>query len=76
MMECPLIFSLQLVEGGLQNQPYPQESLLSTSLGVSLQEKDLEGLSSPPVGVSVKVPNDVIFFEEPQVARWDPESNV
>ncbi|XP_040201351.1 dynein intermediate chain CFAP94, axonemal [Rana temporaria] len=65
---------VQLVEGGLQNQPYPQESLLSTSLGLSLQEKDLEGLSSPPVGVSIKVPNDVIFFEEPQVARWDPES--
>ncbi|KAM5173177.1 dynein axonemal intermediate chain 7 [Mantella aurantiaca] len=65
---------VQLVEGGLQKQPYPQESLLSTSLGVSLQEKDMEGLSSPPVGISITIPNDVIFFEEPQVARWDPES--
>ncbi|XP_068134117.1 dynein axonemal intermediate chain 7 isoform X2 [Hyperolius riggenbachi] len=65
---------VQLVEGGLQRQPYPQESTLSTSLGVSLQEKDLEGLSSPPVGISITVPNDVVFFEDPQVARWDPEN--
>lgn len=65
---------VQLMEGGLQKQLYPQESLLSTSLGVSLHEKDMEGLSSPPVGISITVPNDVIFFEEPHVARWDPES--
>ncbi|XP_072256036.1 dynein axonemal intermediate chain 7 isoform X2 [Pyxicephalus adspersus] len=67
---------VQLVEGGLQKQPYPQESLLSTSLGLSLQEKDMEGLLSPPVGISITIPNDVIFFEEPQVARWDPESKI
>ncbi|XP_077123306.1 dynein axonemal intermediate chain 7 isoform X2 [Ranitomeya variabilis] len=65
---------VQLLAGGLQKFPYPQESLLSCSLGVSLQEKDMEGLRSPPVGVSIKVPHNVIFFEDPQVARWDPES--
>lgn len=65
---------VQLVAGGLQTFPYPHESLLSSSLGLSLQEKDMEGLNSPPVGVSLKVPNNVIFFEDPQVARWDPES--
>ncbi|XP_073400113.1 dynein axonemal intermediate chain 7 isoform X2 [Dendrobates tinctorius] len=65
---------VQLLAGGLQKFPYPQESLLSSSLGVSFQEKDMEGLRSPPVGVSIKVPHNVIFFEDPQVARWDPES--
>ncbi|KAG8542371.1 hypothetical protein GDO81_026846 [Engystomops pustulosus] len=65
----------QLVSGGLQPFPYPQESLLSSGLGVSLQEKDMEGLRSPPVGVSLKVPASVIFFEDPHVARWDPETN-
>ncbi|XP_069820037.1 dynein axonemal intermediate chain 7 [Dendropsophus ebraccatus] len=64
---------VQLVAGGLQKFPYPQESILSSSLGVSLQEKDMEGLISP-VGVTFRVPDNVIFFEEPQVARWDPES--
>ncbi|XP_066446879.1 dynein axonemal intermediate chain 7 isoform X2 [Eleutherodactylus coqui] len=63
----------QLLAGGLQTFCYPQESFLSATLGVSLQEKDMEGLSSPPVRVSFKVPDNVIFFEEPQVARWDPE---
>ncbi|XP_073506622.1 dynein axonemal intermediate chain 7 isoform X2 [Phyllobates terribilis] len=65
---------VQLLTGGLQRFSYPQESFLSSSLGVSLQEKDMEGLRSPPVGVSIKVPHNVIFFEDPQVARWDPES--
>ncbi|XP_072000913.1 dynein axonemal intermediate chain 7 isoform X2 [Engystomops pustulosus] len=66
---------VQLVSGGLQPFPYPQESLLSSGLGVSLQEKDMEGLRSPPVGVSLKVPASVVFFEDPHVARWDPETN-
>ncbi|KAM4036419.1 LOW QUALITY PROTEIN: dynein axonemal intermediate chain 7 [Anomaloglossus baeobatrachus] len=65
---------VQLLTDGLQRFQYPQESFLSSSLGVSLQEKDMEGLRSPPVGVSIKVPHDVIFFEDPQVARWDPDS--
>ncbi|KAM8973933.1 dynein axonemal intermediate chain 7 [Pelodytes ibericus] len=67
---------VQLLDGGLQMHPYPQASSLTSlpaNMGVSLQEKDLEGLTMPPVGVSLKVPNNVIFFEEPQVARWDPE---
>ncbi|XP_044137247.1 dynein axonemal intermediate chain 7 [Bufo gargarizans] len=65
---------VQLLAGGLQKFPFPQDSYLSTSLGMSLQEKDMEALNSPPVGVSFKVPSNVIFFEEPQVARWDTES--
>ncbi|KAE8613045.1 hypothetical protein XENTR_v10007543 [Xenopus tropicalis] len=64
---------VQLLEGGLQTYPYPPESYPSTTLGVSLPEKDLDNLSAPPVGVFFKVPGHVIFFEEPQVARWDPK---
>ncbi|XP_063785434.1 dynein axonemal intermediate chain 7 isoform X2 [Pseudophryne corroboree] len=64
---------LQLVAGGLQKYPYPPELSLNSSLRVSHQEKDTDGLSPPLVAVSLKVTHDVIFFEEPQVARWDPE---
>ncbi|KAG8438553.1 hypothetical protein GDO86_004934, partial [Hymenochirus boettgeri] len=64
---------LQLVDGGLQNHPYPQESF-QMSLGMSLQEKELDSLISPPVGVYFRVSNHVVFFEEPEVARWDPTS--
>ncbi|XP_075458979.1 dynein axonemal intermediate chain 7 isoform X2 [Ascaphus truei] len=65
---------VQLLEGGLQTYCYPQESLLSTSFGVSQTERDIDILISPPVAVTFRIPNNVIFFEEPQVARWDPES--
>lgn len=30
-----------------------------------------EQLTSPPVGVSVTLPDNVIFLETPHVARWD-----
>ncbi|KAM4748676.1 dynein axonemal intermediate chain 7 [Rhinophrynus dorsalis] len=66
---------VQLLEGGLQNYPYPTESYPINSLGTSHHEKDMESLMAPPVGVYLRVPNHVVFFEEPQVARWDPESN-
>ncbi|XP_053320410.1 dynein axonemal intermediate chain 7 [Spea bombifrons] len=68
---------VQLLEGGIEFFSYPNGTSLtslSSYLGTSLQEKDMETLSAPPVGVSFRVPKNVIFFEEPQVARWDPES--
>lgn len=30
-----------------------------------------EQLASPPVGVSVTLPDDVVFLKIPHVARWD-----
>jgi hypothetical protein len=30
----------------------------------------------PPIGVSMKLPGDVVFNEEPQLGRWDYEQNV
>uniref|UniRef100_A0A3Q3VQ02 Dynein axonemal intermediate chain 7 n=1 Tax=Mola mola TaxID=94237 RepID=A0A3Q3VQ02_MOLML len=52
----------QLLDEGLQVFPYPvNRSHLD----------DKEGLTSPPVGMSVTLPDFVIFLETPQVARWD-----
>ncbi|XP_030069845.1 dynein axonemal intermediate chain 7 isoform X6 [Microcaecilia unicolor] len=61
---------LQLLEGGLQTFPYPMETLQTTT---PRYEKEGEIITFPLVGVSFKLPEDVIFFEEPQVARWDPK---
>lgn len=52
----------QLLDKGLQVFPYPIEE---SNLG------DKEELTSPPVGVSVTLPDSVVFLETPQVARWD-----
>ncbi|KAK2858824.1 hypothetical protein Q5P01_003444 [Channa striata] len=48
----------QVFDNGLQVFPYPTES-------------NLEDNSCPPVGVSVKLPDSVLFLETPQVAQWD-----
>uniref|UniRef100_UPI003AAC0044 dynein axonemal intermediate chain 7 n=1 Tax=Centroberyx gerrardi TaxID=166262 RepID=UPI003AAC0044 len=55
----------QLLNTGLQVFPYPiEESKIQGS-------EDSEALSCPPVGVSVTLPDSVLFLENPQVARWD-----
>ncbi|KAM8910295.1 dynein axonemal intermediate chain 7 isoform 2-T2 [Spinachia spinachia] len=52
----------QLLDKGLQVFPYPMEMS-------NLDEN--EALASPPVGVSVTLPDCVVFLETPKVARWD-----
>ncbi|XP_068573032.1 dynein axonemal intermediate chain 7 isoform X2 [Cebidichthys violaceus] len=52
----------QLLDKGLQVFPYPMEK--------SNLDKN-EALTCPPVGVSVTLPDSVVFLETPQVARWD-----
>ncbi|KAM6896104.1 dynein axonemal intermediate chain 7 [Lycodopsis pacificus] len=52
----------QLLHNGLQMFPYPIEKS-------NLEEN--EALTCPPVGVSVTLPDSVVFLETPQVARWD-----
>lgn len=42
--------------------PYPMEK---SNL------EDSEALTCPPIGVSVTLPDSVVFLETPQVARWD-----
>ncbi|KAK5849176.1 hypothetical protein PBY51_008838 [Eleginops maclovinus] len=52
----------QLLDKGLQVFPYPVEKSNSG---------ENEAVVCPPVGVSVTLPDFVIFMETPQVARWD-----
>uniref|UniRef100_A0A4W6DYT0 Dynein axonemal intermediate chain 7 n=1 Tax=Lates calcarifer TaxID=8187 RepID=A0A4W6DYT0_LATCA len=52
----------QVLNTGLQVFPYPTEK--------SSSDVD-ETLICPPVGVSVMLPDSVVFLETPQVARWD-----
>ncbi|XP_070847717.1 dynein axonemal intermediate chain 7 [Chaetodon trifascialis] len=52
----------QLLDNGLQVFSYSMEK---SNLD------DNEGLTCPPVGVSVTLPDSVVFLETPQVARWD-----
>ncbi|XP_067346496.1 dynein axonemal intermediate chain 7 isoform X1 [Channa argus] len=51
----------QVFNNGLQVFPYPTESNLEENMAPSC----------PLVGVSVKLPDSVVFLETPQVARWD-----
>ncbi|XP_058480321.1 dynein axonemal intermediate chain 7 [Solea solea] len=52
----------QLLDTGLQVFYYPIEKLSSD---------DTDTMSCPPVTVSVRLPDCVVFLETPQVARWD-----
>ncbi|XP_030295375.1 dynein axonemal intermediate chain 7 isoform X2 [Sparus aurata] len=52
----------QLLDEGLQVFPYPMEKS---------HLDDSDGPSCPPVGVTVTLPDSVVFLEAPQVARWD-----
>uniref|UniRef100_A0A3B4XIL8 Dynein axonemal intermediate chain 7 n=1 Tax=Seriola lalandi dorsalis TaxID=1841481 RepID=A0A3B4XIL8_SERLL len=52
----------QVLDTGLQVFPYPTERS-------NLYDK--EALTCPPVGVSMTLPDSVVFLETPQVARWD-----
>ncbi|KAK9525539.1 hypothetical protein VZT92_016234 [Zoarces viviparus] len=51
----------QLLNNGLQVFPYPIEKSNLAN----------EELTCPPVGVSVTLPDSVVFLETPKVARWD-----
>ncbi|KAI4873702.1 hypothetical protein NFI96_023391 [Prochilodus magdalenae] len=60
----------ELLDKGLQVFPYPPEN--SQVQGSASGKVDENNTPSPPVGVTVVLPGDVLFLEEPQVARWDP----
>ncbi|XP_067283335.1 dynein axonemal intermediate chain 7 [Pseudorasbora parva] len=62
----------ELLETGLQVFPYSTEqSHFQSSTSVKLDEQSSAG-ASLPVGVTVALPDSIMFLEEPQVARWDP----
>ncbi|XP_017570890.1 dynein intermediate chain CFAP94, axonemal [Pygocentrus nattereri] len=60
----------ELLDTGLQVFPYPSEhSQVHSSVSGKLDENYTE---FPPVGVTVALPDTVVFLEEPQVVCWDP----
>ncbi|KAM6984777.1 dynein axonemal intermediate chain 7 [Aplochiton taeniatus] len=61
----------KLLDTGLQVFPYPIEQSQVHGSGSGKLE-DTGALASPPVGVSVGLPDAVLFLEHPHVARWDP----
>ncbi|KAM4676778.1 dynein axonemal intermediate chain 7 [Discoglossus pictus] len=61
---------VEVYHGGLRTHRYPEDPSLSTTE----PEKEADAQVSPPVVITFKVPNNVIFFEDPQVAIWDPQS--
>ncbi|XP_058272929.1 dynein axonemal intermediate chain 7 [Hemibagrus wyckioides] len=58
----------EVLDTGLQVFPYPSDQPHSSA---SVKLEDSETHSYPPVGVTVVLPECVIFMQEPQVARWD-----
>ncbi|XP_066561446.1 dynein axonemal intermediate chain 7 isoform X1 [Amia ocellicauda] len=62
----------KLSETGLQVFPYPVELTPPQISGSGkLEDKEADSLTSPPVVVTITLPEGVMFLEEPQVARWD-----
>ncbi|XP_076010503.1 dynein axonemal intermediate chain 7 [Genypterus blacodes] len=60
----------QVLDTGLQEFPYPVETpQIQSSFASSLD--DPGAITGPPIGVSVRLPDSVVFLESPQVARWD-----
>ncbi|CAJ1054385.1 dynein axonemal intermediate chain 7 isoform X4 [Xyrichtys novacula] len=55
----------QILDGGLQVFPYCMQQS-------SASDED-NALTCPPVGVTVTLPDRVVFLETPQVAYWDAE---
>ncbi|KAK2892757.1 hypothetical protein Q8A67_012745 [Cirrhinus molitorella] len=62
----------ELLETGLQVFLYPTEqSRVQSSTSVRPDEHSSTAASFP-VGVTVALPDSILFLEDPHVARWDP----
>lgn len=61
---------LKILDTGLQVFQYPPEE---SQVNDPEKQDESETNSSTPVGVTVALPESVVFLEEPQVARWDLE---
>jgi len=81
---CYNDFLAQIIDRPLTHVAYPSEASVGKSPSradsAAVEPRDsAEGPSpakppvdqQPPVGVSLGLPSNVSFFEEPQVARWD-----
>ncbi|XP_043943611.1 dynein axonemal intermediate chain 7 isoform X2 [Protopterus annectens] len=63
---------VQILDTGIEIFPYPPDPLKVNSSTTKTDDKESETLIYPPVGITVKIPSTIAFFEEPQIARWDP----
>lgn len=59
-------YFLKLLKEGLQRFTYPPET----------EDDNETEVSFPPIEVTVEVHKNVVFFEDPEVARWDAEGMV
>ncbi|XP_010281884.1 PREDICTED: protein CASC1 [Phaethon lepturus] len=49
---------VELLDGGLEAYSYPPE--------------EAEDATHPPIQITLKLSDDVMYFEDPVIARWDP----
>ncbi|XP_069484589.1 dynein axonemal intermediate chain 7 [Ambystoma mexicanum] len=62
---------VQVLDREMQRYPYPPDVPNTVSDGGPKPEKESDLSAYPPVGINFKLLENVIFFEEPQIARWD-----
>uniref|UniRef100_A0A8C2C0B7 Dynein axonemal intermediate chain 7 n=1 Tax=Cyprinus carpio TaxID=7962 RepID=A0A8C2C0B7_CYPCA len=62
----------ELLETGLQVFPYPTEQTRVQSSTSARLDEHSSTVASLPVGVTVALPDSVMFLEDPHVAHWDP----
>lgn len=55
---CSLPTLSKLLDSGLEAFPYPPE--------------ESEDTTHPPIQITLRLPDSVIFWKEPVIARWDP----
>ncbi|KFQ96986.1 Protein CASC1, partial [Nipponia nippon] len=49
---------VELLDGGLEAYPYPPE--------------EAEDATHPPIQITLRLSDNVMYFEDPVIARWDP----
>ncbi|NXV83701.1 CASC1 protein, partial [Atlantisia rogersi] len=49
---------VELLNSGLEVYPYPPE--------------EAEDTTQPPIQITLRLPDNVLYFEDPVIARWDP----
>ncbi|NXA36759.1 CASC1 protein, partial [Eudromia elegans] len=52
---------VEVLEGGLEVYPYPPP-----------ESEDTEDATHPPIEITLRLPDDALYFEDPVIARWDP----
>ncbi|XP_062851617.1 dynein axonemal intermediate chain 7 isoform X2 [Trichomycterus rosablanca] len=62
----------QILDTGLQVFQYPPEESQADDPVLEKQDES-KTHSTTPVGVTIALPESVVFLVEPQIARWDPE---